>query len=182
MKKLFLTLFILTIISVANGQEQNYERKAGFRGKQASHEMQHLRFAKFILSQNCIREAEITPEQVELLKKAFEVLDKQMVEISRQIGEAAKKQAEVSIKVLTTPGDDGQEMFKMTEEIGCLRTEQAKLSVKVLMVIRDHLNPAQCAKVVQQMKNQRDQMRSRQKGVQGQMQNRRHESEKNSLK
>jgi len=174
MKTLTLTLFMLTIISVSYAQDKEFEKKGGFRGKPPFQEMRHLRFAKYILSEKCIKDAEITPEQVERLKKEFAVLDQKMVEISKQIGEVSKRQAEVSVKVLTTPGDDGQEMMKMTDDIGRLRTEQAKLSVNVLMVIRDNLEPSQCALVVKQMKVQRDLMRSRQKTIHEHIQNRRY--------
>jgi uncharacterized coiled-coil DUF342 family protein len=173
MKTLTLALFILAVMSVSYAQDKDFDKKAGFRGKPPYQEMQHLRFAKYILSEKCIKTAEITPEQVERLKKEFAVLDQKMIEISKQIEEVSKKQAEVSVKVLTTPGDDGQEMMNMTDAIGRLRTEQAKLSVNVLMVIRDNLEPAQCASVVKQMKEQRDQMRSRQKTIHEHIQNRR---------
>ena len=173
MKTLILTLFMLTIISVSYEQDNEFEKKEGFRGKSSHQEMQNLRFAKYILSEKCIQAAAITPAQVERLKKEFAVLDQKMAEISNQIGEVSKQQAEVSVKVLTTPGDDGQEMMKMTEDIGKLRTEQAKLSVNVLMVIRDNLEATQCAVVVQQMKAQRDLMRSRIKTNHEHMQTRR---------
>jgi hypothetical protein len=64
-------------------------------------------------------------------------------------------------------------MMKMTEEIGNLRIEQAKLHVRVLMTIRDNLQPAQCAKVVQLMKEERENMHNRQKMMREHMQNRR---------
>ncbi len=172
MKTVQLLLFILTVISTLQAQEADHERNRGFGGNPPHREMQHLRFAKYILSEKCVQEARITPAQVESLKKEFDLLDQKMIEISTQIEEASKRQAQVSIKVLTTPGDDGREMMKMTEDIGRLRTEQAKLSVKVLMVIRDNLQPQQCAKVVQLMNEEREKMKTRQKFMRDRLQGR----------
>lgn len=169
--KTFKTLFIIiSLLSTLHAQEMNRERKGGFGGTPPNREMQHLRFAKIILSEKCVQEAKITPEQVECLKKEFQLLDQKMFEINKQIEEASKKQAAVSVKVLTTPGDDGREMMKLTEDIGNLRTEQAKLSVKVLMVIRDNLQPAQRASVVAMMCEEREKMHTRQKAMRERMQ------------
>jgi Spy/CpxP family protein refolding chaperone len=63
-------------------------------------------------------------------------------------------------------------MLNLTEKIGKLRTEQAKLSVKVLILIRDTLQPEQCAKVVELMKEERDKMRRRMEFMREKMQNR----------
>jgi len=170
MKTGTLLLFILMVISTVQAQEIEHERNRGFGGNPPHREMQHLRFAKYILSEKCITEAEITAEQVASLKKEFDLLDKKMFEINTQIEELSKRQAQVSIKVLTTPGDDGREMMKMTEEIGRLRTDQAKLSVKVLMVIRDHLHPQQRARLVLLMNEEREKMKTRQKFMRDRMQ------------
>jgi Spy/CpxP family protein refolding chaperone len=165
MKTLKTLLIIVTFVSTLHGQEMNRERKGGFGGTPMHREMHHLRFAKIILSEKCIATAKITPEQVTTLKKEFQQLDQKMVEINKQVIEASKKQAALSVMVLTTPGDDGQAMMKLTEDIGALRTQQAKLSVKVLMVIRDNLQPAQRASVVELMCEERQKMRSRHKTV-----------------
>lgn len=164
---------MLTIISSAWSQDENFERKGGFGNKPPNHEMHHLRFAKNILSERCIKEAHITPEQGKKLRREFNLLDKKMYEIGKMIGEASKKQAEVAVKVLSTPGSDPVEMMKLTEEIGKMRTEQAKLSVKVLLIIRDTLEPPQCAKVVELMKEEREKMHKRMEFMRKKMKNRR---------
>lgn len=161
---------MITFASTLLAQEMNRERKGGFGGTPQHREMQCLRFAKIILSERCIQAAKITPEQEQCLKREFEMLDQKMFEINKQVEEASKKQAVVSVKVLTTPGDDGREMMKLTEEIGNLRTEQAKLSVRVLMVIRDNLQPAQRDSVVELMCEEREKMRARQKVMRERMQ------------
>ncbi len=143
------------------------QNEMGIRGKlpgsksSARKEMHHLRFAKHILSERCVREARISPEQVKKLRKEFALIDSCMQELGIKIGEKARKQAEIAINVLTVPGSDPMEMIKLTEEIGCLRIEQAKLSVKVLIVIRDNLKAQQCARVVEIMREERDKVQRR---------------------
>lgn len=167
-----LSLIVSTLF--VSGQEKTPERKGGFEGKNpAGMEMHHLRFAKHILSERCIKEAQINPDQVRRLKHEFEIIDKRMYDLGKEIGETSRQQAEVAVKVLTTPGSDPHEMIHMTEKIGNLRTEQAKLSVKVLLVIRDTLEPHQCAKVVELMKEEREKMRRRMEFMRDKMQNRR---------
>ena len=165
MKTIILLLFVIITISSVWSQERPFERKGEFRGRKPSgremREMQHLRFVKHILSEECIKEAEITPEQADKLKMEFNKLDKEMFEINKKIGELSRNQAEIATKVLTVPDSDPSEMFKLTEEIGKLRTEQAKHSVKVLIVVRDTLRPEQCAKVVEMMKKAREKMKKR---------------------
>ena len=174
MKTIISLLVMLITMSTVWSQEQNFDRKRGFaRKKPPRREMHHLRFAKHILSDKCIDEANITPNQSEKLKKNFDLLDEQMLNIGKEIGNLSKKQAEVAVKVLTTPGNDPAEMFKITEEIGKMRTEQAKLSVNVLLVIRDTLQPDQCAKVVKMMKEEREKSHRRMEFMREKMKNRR---------
>jgi len=162
MKTIISLLFMLITISTVYSQERPFERKGDFGGRKGpGREMHHLRFVKNILSETCIKEAQITPEQVDILRSKFDLLDKEMFEINKKIGELSKKQVEIATKVLTTPGSDTDEMFKLTEEIGKFRIEQAKQSVKVLIVVRDTLSPDQCAKVVKFMKEERERMERR---------------------
>lgn len=163
MKTIISLLFVLITISAVWSQERPFERKGEFRGRKQPgrkmREMQHLRFVKYILSEECIKEADISPEQVDRLKMEFNKLDKAMHEISKKIGDLSRKQAEIATRVLTVPDSDPSEMFKLTDEIGKLRTEQAKHAVKVLIVVRDTLRPEQCAKVVKIIKKAREKMK-----------------------
>jgi hypothetical protein len=166
------TLMLLTVTIYA--QDMSLPRKGGFQGKgPPDREMHQLRFARHILTEKSIEEAQITPEQVQKLRNEFDMIDRQMTDIGMQIGEASKNQAEIAVRILTTPGGNADEMFKMTERIGRLRTEQAKLSVKVLLVIRDTLRPEQCAKVVDMMREEREKMHKRMDYMRERMQNRR---------
>lgn len=167
---LVLTLSVMTLCA----QEINFPRKGGFQGKgPPDREMHQLRFARHILSERSIEEAKITAEQAEKLRKEFAVIESQMADIGEQIGALSKNQAEISIRILTTPGGNADEMFKMTEKIGHLRTEQAKLSVRVLLIIRDTLRPEQCAKVVEMMREEREKMHKRMDFMRERMQGRR---------
>jgi hemerythrin len=98
MKIFSLAFFILTIISASYAQESKFERKGGFRKNQMHRKMHHLMFTKRILSEKCIKKAEITEEQVVKLKREFEIIDKMMVKISSKIVEASKNQAEIAVK------------------------------------------------------------------------------------
>jgi len=170
-----LTVILLSVSTIA-AQEKPIYRRGGHPGKKTAgsgHNMFHLRFAKNILSEKSIREANITPQQSQILKKEFDLIDSQMYELDQKIRETSRLQAEIALKVLTTPGGNADEMFELTDQIGKLRIEQAKLSVKVLLVIRDTLQPHQCAKVVEMMRDERENMKKRLEQMREQMQERR---------
>ncbi len=163
MKSLLTCLLTMMAVHVGWAQQSEMEIRRKFPGSKspARKEMHHLRFAKHILSERCVREARISPEQVKKLRKEFALIDSRMQEFGRKIGENARKQAEIAVNVLTVPGSDPIEMIQLTEEIGRLRTEQAKLSVQVLIVIRDNLEAQQCAKVVEIMREEREKVKRR---------------------
>jgi len=168
MKILTLIIVMLTVSNVSHAQQGQSERKE-FSGESYKHKIskhaktKHPKFYRQILGKKYINEAEITKDQVSKLKQEFAVVEQQMREISSQILESARKQAQISVRVLTTPGDEGKDMIEMTEHIGQLRTNQAKLQVSLLMIIRDNLEPRQCAKVVELMKKERQLVHGRKK-------------------
>ena len=168
MKILTLIIVMLTVSNVSHAQQGQSEKKK-FLGESYKHKISmHAKnkrpnFYRQILSKKYINAAEITIDQVGKLKQEFAVIDQQMKKISSQIQVSARKQAQISVRVLTTPGDEGKDMIEMTEYIGQLRTNQAKLQVSLLMIIRDNLEPRQCAKVVELMKKERQLVHGRKK-------------------
>jgi Spy/CpxP family protein refolding chaperone len=89
----------------------------------------------------------ITDEQAKKLRAAWKTIEEQSQKVEEEIHLLARQQAELAKKVLSAEGSDTQELMAQIEKIGKLRIEQAKLAMQRVILIRDHLTPAQRTKL-----------------------------------
>jgi Spy/CpxP family protein refolding chaperone len=89
----------------------------------------------------------ITDEQAKNLRAAWKKIEEQSQKVEEEIHLLAREQAELAKKVLAAEGSDTKELMAQIEKIGKLRIEQAKLAMQRVILIRDHLTPAQRTKL-----------------------------------
>lgn len=89
----------------------------------------------------------ITEDQAKNLKVSWKKIEEQNQKFDEEIHLLASQQAELAKKVLSQSGSDTKSLMTLVEKIGMLRIEQAKLAMQRVIVIRDHLTPAQRAKL-----------------------------------
>ena len=95
------------------------------------------------------KEVALTDEQKTAIKKAVEEIDTTNRTLQEQIGELARRQADLYKKTFFTTDASAAEIYTIIDEIGKRRAEQAKLSVRQMLVIRDILTEEQREKTSQ---------------------------------
>lgn len=147
-------LFLVGFLGCAWGQEAGAPPKGNRmpprEGPRRGEMMGPMNWVGRLLSTDeFAKEVALTDEQKSAIKKAVEEIDTQSRSLQDQIGELARRQADLYSKTFFTADASAAEIYTIVEEIGKLRTEQAKLSVRQMVAIRDILTEEQRTKTSQ---------------------------------
>ncbi|MBQ7189775.1 MAG: hypothetical protein IJR99_10205 [Kiritimatiellae bacterium] len=119
------------------------------KGRFPAHRSSHFAnwVGKCVVSEQFIRDAEISAGQVQTLRDALEKISTRQQAIETNITQLAQRQGKLGEDILNRKGADPAPLFEIAEQIAKLRGEQAKLSLQTLIVIRETLTEEQRQKV-----------------------------------
>ncbi len=161
MKTVWMVVFLLSASSVFGKGADKPQPVSGsvqpvaFRGHGfgtngpggSSHGLAGFWLERKVTNPEYMQKVGITDEQAKKLRAAWKTIEEQSQKVEEDIHVLARQQAELAKKVLSAEGSDTQELMAQIEKIGKLRIEQAKLAMQRVILIRDHLTPAQRTKL-----------------------------------
>ncbi|MBR4170582.1 MAG: periplasmic heavy metal sensor [Kiritimatiellae bacterium] len=119
------------------------------KGRFPAHRSPHFAnwVGKCVVSEQFIRDAEISAEQAQTLRDALDKISTRQQAIETNITELAQRQGKLGENILNQKGVDPAPLYEIAEQIAELRGEQAKLAIQTLVAIRETLTDEQRQKV-----------------------------------